>query len=189
MTAVTLGELALASPIVAYGTSLPGSPADGALAILVDSTSNPTYQWLFRYNAAEATYGWECIGGTPKVAVVSTTETAGGTANQWQDLATTGPTFTLPLAGDYLLRWTATLLTGGNGDYSAVGVAVGATSPFTHADTTLSSGSEFATLFSEYRADGMSASDALRLRYFCANRTDNTFQKRRLIVMPIRVTT
>ena len=49
-----------------YGTSLPASPVDGQIAILVDSLTNPTYQWMFRYNAGNTTaYKWEFVGGPP----------------------------------------------------------------------------------------------------------------------------
>jgi hypothetical protein len=48
-----------------YGTTLPAGPVDGQEAILVDSLTNPTYQWRFRYNAGSAlAYKWEFIGGT-----------------------------------------------------------------------------------------------------------------------------
>ena len=49
-----------------YATTLPASPADGQQAILVDSTTSPTYQWLFRYNAGSSqTDKWEFVGGIP----------------------------------------------------------------------------------------------------------------------------
>ena len=83
-----------------YATTLPGSPSDGDLAILVDSTSNPTYKWLFRYNAAEATYKWECIGGNPLVVTTAASSTRTNAA--YGDLADAAtPTFTIPNAGDW----------------------------------------------------------------------------------------
>jgi len=39
------------APSIPYGTSLPTAPVDGQEAVLVDSVTNPTYQWRFRYNA------------------------------------------------------------------------------------------------------------------------------------------
>ena len=45
--------------VVCYGTTLPASPVDGQEAILVDSVTNPTYQWRFRYNAGSTSaYKW-----------------------------------------------------------------------------------------------------------------------------------
>lgn len=49
-----------------YAITLPSSPFDGQEAVLVDSVTNPTYQWRFRYNAGSAnTDKWEFIGGNP----------------------------------------------------------------------------------------------------------------------------
>jgi len=89
---------------IPYGTSLPASPTDGQLAILVDSITNPTYQWEFRYNlGSTSAYKWEFVGGTP------------GVVNDMSDasvnLAATGTwyyfsppiNFTLPRAGQYLV--------------------------------------------------------------------------------------
>src|SRR6478735_5785762 len=57
---------AAAAATVGFGTSFPGSPADGYDYILVDSTSAPTYAWRFRYVAAASTYKWYFIGGVEK---------------------------------------------------------------------------------------------------------------------------
>ena len=40
--------------VIAYGTSLPTAPTDGQEAVLVDNTTNPSYQWRFRYNAGSS---------------------------------------------------------------------------------------------------------------------------------------
>ena len=62
-----------ASP--SYGISLPASPVNGQEAILVDSLSNPTYQWRFRYNAVSSSaYKWEFMGGAPAITEVNTEE-------------------------------------------------------------------------------------------------------------------
>ena len=83
-----------------YGTTLPASPVDGQEAILVDSLTNPTYQWRFRYNAGSSSaYKWEFVGGTPLSAEVYTLETT--TSATYADLATVGPQVTLPRAGDW----------------------------------------------------------------------------------------
>lgn len=90
-----------------YGTSLPGSPADGDEYILVDSTTAPTYQWRFRYNAsASGAYKWEFVGGTPGYHEVDADETtASGT---YAALATAGPLFAIPRAGVYVVEIGAT---------------------------------------------------------------------------------
>jgi len=87
------------NPTASYGTTLPASPADGQEAILVDSLTNPTYQWRFRYNAGSSSpYKWEFIGGAPLHADVFADETWTPTS-AWTD--TTGPRIVLPRAGDY----------------------------------------------------------------------------------------
>jgi hypothetical protein len=54
-------------------TTLP-SPSHGLVALLVDSTTNPSYQWRFRYNAnSTSPYKWEFVGGTPIVVASSST--------------------------------------------------------------------------------------------------------------------
>jgi hypothetical protein len=92
---------------IAYGTSLPASPTDGQLAVLVDSLTNPTYSWMFRYNlGSTSAYKWEYVGGSPG-AVVDMSDAA-------VNLAATGTwyyfsppiNFTLPRAGDYLVTGT-----------------------------------------------------------------------------------
>ena len=84
---------------VSYGTQLPASPVDGQEAILVDSVTNPSYQWRFRYNAASTgTYKWEFVGGT--TAHVEASAAVVVPNSGWNVVA--APTFTLPRAGTYL---------------------------------------------------------------------------------------
>jgi len=90
-----------ATSLTSYGTSLPGSPIDGQEAILVDSTTNPSYQWRFRYNAgSSSSFKWEFIGG-----VELSSEGAGGAmtaVNGWQIWTTSPPAdLTYPRSGDY----------------------------------------------------------------------------------------
>jgi hypothetical protein len=100
------GSWATASAAPGYGTSLPGSPTDGQEYILVDSTTAPTYAWRLRYNAGSAsTYKWEFIGGSP--AVVGVAASQGTASTSYVDLATAGPSFTLPKAGDYDIEFGA----------------------------------------------------------------------------------
>lgn len=83
-------------------TALPGSPNDGDTVVFTDSTSAPTYMWYLRYISAATTYKWYCIGGTPAHIEVLTSETtASGT---YAALATAGPSFTIPLAGDWAIH-------------------------------------------------------------------------------------
>jgi len=93
------GTLSLVGPGM-YGTSFPGSPADGQVFILVDSTTSPTYWWQFRYNAnSSSTYKWEFIGGAPIYANIDTQESVTNTS--YADPTTPGPSITVPRAGSY----------------------------------------------------------------------------------------
>lgn len=95
--------IAAASQSVGYGTALPGSPADGDEFVLVDSTSAPTYAWRFRYNAGSGSaHKWEFVGGSPAFAEVATSEQTSSTS--YVALSTAGPSFALPVAGDYLVE-------------------------------------------------------------------------------------
>lgn len=67
-------------------TSLPGSPSDGQQALLVDSLTAPTYQWLMQYESGitPGSHKWMGIGGTFRQGESSVT---------------------LPNAGDYEIVW------------------------------------------------------------------------------------
>jgi hypothetical protein len=67
------------------------------MTILVDSTSSPSYHWLLRYNSTET--DWDFIGGAPGFDEVTADQTTSSTS--YTDLSTTGPSFALPVAGDY----------------------------------------------------------------------------------------
>lgn len=80
-------------------TSFPTELFDGMVVNYVADSSNGV-QWLLRYRAAgSASYPWEFIGGSPLTADVDTQESTSSTT--LTDLATTGPTVTVPLGGDY----------------------------------------------------------------------------------------
>ena len=94
---VEMANNTAASGTLALVTSLPGSPTDGQECILVDSTSAPTYQWRLRYNST--TTKWHYLGGTPGFHEIATSESTSSTT--YAALATAGPLFALPVAGDY----------------------------------------------------------------------------------------
>jgi hypothetical protein len=94
------------SPIP-YGTTLPTVTYDGMEAILVDSVTNPSYQWRFRYNAqSTSAYKWEFVGGTP-VQVVDNTTQSPPSASTWSIWG--APSFNVPRAGEYLVTLTQQL--------------------------------------------------------------------------------
>jgi hypothetical protein len=107
-----------------YGTSLPASPADGQEAILVDSLTNPSYQWRFRYNAGSSSaYKWEYIGGNPwfATAYVGTWQQFSGSSN-W---VVANPGLAVPRAGDYWINWSAQFNSNQTNTLMQMGAGVG----------------------------------------------------------------
>jgi hypothetical protein len=102
-----------------YGTTLPATPSDGQLAILVDSTTAPTYRWTFRFNNSITTNKWEYIGGTAMISAAQTLSQANTTT--WRFTATL---LTVPRAGVYdtIIRSLTSTGTGAQPLYT-VGVA------------------------------------------------------------------
>ena len=82
-----------------YGTTLPVTPFDGQEHILVDSITNPTYQWRFRYNAGSSSaYKWEYIGGSHWQLIDGAQYTI-TPLNTW--VGSTSTDFIAPRSGDY----------------------------------------------------------------------------------------
>lgn len=103
--ATSLGQVppAIAPAITGYGTSLPTTPYDGQEFVLVDSLTNPTFSWRFRYNAgSSSSFKWEFIGGPPLVGYSAGNVTNGGTTSTWINIV--GTTVTIPRTGDYVIK-------------------------------------------------------------------------------------
>jgi len=88
--------------IGAVGTSFPASPVDGQEYVYAADIPNGVY-WRFVYNTAQA--AWIFSGGSPLSAYVGPTESTVSTG--FTDLATVGPSITLPFAGTYLVEYFA----------------------------------------------------------------------------------
>lgn len=95
----------------APATTLPSSPYDTQQAILVDSTSAPTYAWLMMWSAAASK--WIFLGGSKLFAAVDTSENT--TSSSYTDLATVGPSITVPYAGVYELSYGAVISSANGG--------------------------------------------------------------------------
>jgi len=117
------GKLTQTQVPLGYGTSLPASPVDGQEYVLVDSTTAPTYQWRFRYNAGSSSvYKWEFIGGTPAVVNVA----AGATATGGWVEGDTNCRVTVPRAGDYVVSASGRIYLTTSGTLCQVGIAIAA---------------------------------------------------------------
>lgn len=98
--------------ILAPANFPPANPQDGDLvALQVDATNGVL--WVFRYNAGSSSgFKWEFIGGSPLSHEIPAAESTVST--NYVDLATVGPTVTLPRSGDYDVSFGAHLLDASN---------------------------------------------------------------------------
>lgn len=101
--------------------SLPVSVTGGQLAVFVDSTAAPTYAWLMCWSAVISK--WVFIGGTPAHISIASAETTASTV--FTDLATVGPSFTVPAVGLYeVVVMSGHIQNSGTDDFR-IGISVG----------------------------------------------------------------
>jgi hypothetical protein len=168
---------------VTYGATPPASPNDGDTWILPADTTNGI-MWVFRYRAASASaYKWEFVGGAPTYQRIDTDQ---GTASATPvDLATVGPQFTLPRAGDYTCRFGAEVYnntTAGSEFTALMRAAVTVVAPIYGTGVANLPG----VMSHEAVAAGAAASDVVKLQYWVNSGTGN-WRKRWLSVQPVRV--
>src|SRR5215471_17466810 len=82
-------------------TAPPASPFEGQEVILVDSLTAPTYSWRLRYVGAKTSNKWIFVGGAPAVSEQLASDTT--LSLTYVALSNAGPSFTIPVAGDYLI--------------------------------------------------------------------------------------
>jgi hypothetical protein len=88
---------------VGYGTTLPAGPVDGQEHVLVDTVTNPTWQWRFRYNAGSTSpYKWEFVGGSPLQRVAGESQIL--TLSASVAILAPGGIVTVPRTGDYFVE-------------------------------------------------------------------------------------
>ena len=176
-------------------TALPGSPIDGQVIYYNADPTNGVV-WQLRYRSASASaYKWEFIGGQVLSSTILTRESV-PTTNSFTDLTTVGPSITSPLAGDYVITWTATgenSVTANN--VAGVGISVGGTDPASYAIgvALLDIGDVLLTRpYQKFHRievkTGISASSVIKHRYR-QNQANNQFffSNRFLSIQPIRV--
>ena len=166
-----------------YGTTLPGSPANGDVAVLVDSTSAPSYEWFFRYNSTAGKWMFE--GGPPHIVEITTDQaTLSGT---YTDLGTVGPSFTLPYAGVWIIgvgfRHGAT--TNGTTVTMYMSYDIGATGAV-DADSAacVVSGNQSAY---KIRKKTIASAAALVSKYHLDGTNSNSFRERILTILPVSI--
>lgn len=170
---------------VTYGITLPASPSDGQEAILVDSLVNPTYQWRFRYNAGSTSpYKWEFIGGTDALRTVAADQTT-ATNNSWVNLATVGPDFVTPYAGDWEVFMQGQAYGVATSMY--LGVALGDTTPVVSTSLLASASVQASIPAGKGPLTGVPAGSTLRMRYFMVAAGTGHWSARTMLIHPLRV--
>jgi hypothetical protein len=188
---VLIGDGSWGSPAgsAGYGTVLPATPADGREYILVDSLTNPTYAWRFRYNAGSSSpYKWEFIGGTEANAYISPDQTL-TTTGAWTDLATVGPSFVVPRAGDYDISISAAGYNSAANIQSYIGAGIGAwTTPGLAIVQVSRIAAQLDTAyFGSVRLAALASGAEIRMRYYLVAASTVHYSARRLTVVPVRV--
>jgi hypothetical protein len=172
--------------LVSYGTTLPASPFDGQEAVLVDSVSNPTYQWRFRYNAGSTSaYKWEFVGGAPIQLDSFADWSTASAAYVATDLGAA-----VPHAGDYDVRWSSMhYCDTATGGYTATVVAVSAaaTSDNSAIVNTVLGATESTYGTRDLRVTGVGAGATLTIYAKVSGGGTAHFARRHLVVVPARV--
>jgi len=169
-------------------TGLPPLPNDGQVIYYQSAAmAADGVVWQFRYNAdSVSTYKWEFIGGgalEDNIGVGAAFETT--TSTSYTDLATTGPTITVPLAGDYLVKTWANSVSSVAGNVTQLAVKIGAA-----ATADASAGILGANANSASQAGTAiltaAALDDLKMQYKVSAGT-GSWRNRRMTITPIRV--
>lgn len=182
-------RLAYNVPIV---SALPSSGIDGQI-IRFQSAAMATLGivWEFRYRSG-LTYPWEFVGGGSWFVQIITAETTASTT--YADLATVGPSITMPLKGEYEVSWGASV------DFTAittnrvarVGLSNAGGTP-ADADSIRSGHPNIASLTqSHQKADTVAiaaAGDVLKMQYKAASAGTDTarYASRFMAVTPLHV--
>jgi len=171
---------------ISYGSTPPGSPADGDVWYLPVTAG---VVWQFRYNAGAAgSFKWEFIGGPPFASVIDTDQTPAA-ANAWTTLPTLGPDCVVPRAGDYLADF-ACRVTGGpaaSDVHAAVANASVNNNPVgSQGSASPLVASRFLQIAQHTAAPGLALGNTLRFVVFVTGGSEQ-IGKRTLRVTPVRV--
>jgi hypothetical protein len=180
-----------------FSTSLPASPqAAQPCLFLADATNGVT--WHLRQRLGEpGSYKWYFVGGSEMLGYVATSQSRANTA--YGDLATVGPSITLPVAGDWEVEVGAYAFIGSGGTTANALMSFDWTGGPTASDENACGGEIVASATAamvlldskQSRLTGRAAGDVITARYRSspAPAPANTvnWQYRYLRVRPIRV--
>jgi hypothetical protein len=174
--------------LVAAGTVLPSTPVDGESFYYIADATNGVV-WHLRYRAAATgSYKWEFVGGPALSAEITGEQIT--TSTTYTDLATAGPSITLPLGGDYLVTIAARMINTSNNQFALMSYAIGASAAAdADAINILSSGTSngpIAYSFRERRKTGLGAV-TLTMKYKSSGGGTCGFTDRFIRAIPIRV--
>lgn len=173
----------------------PASPADGDICVLelpatYDPVGGKKMRWILQYNAADAV--WDFLGGPDLYAVIVTQEASASTV--YVDLATVGPSITLPRPGDYDITAEFDVWNSGgtiNGAYN-MGYAIGGSAP---SDATAAKGNGGNTNngpvsgMKRARNLGLVITNVITAKYRLVNGNGTgEYSNRALIATPVRIT-
>lgn len=178
-----------------FVSTLPTDPYDGMEIYYNANTLSSGYHFRYCYTLPDgtlnpATYKWVYLGGSPLFNEVVTGSTR--STNTYGDLAsTTGPTITVPLAGDWLIEVRAGVNTGNATMVGAamsydIGSGAGNASD-NDAVWAQVMAPGFNTSVARVRVKTLTAGVVLTAKYRSANSVSITWGDRAMLATPIRV--
>jgi hypothetical protein len=173
--------------IVPLLTTLSTEKVDGKEFVLCDKLNDSSYTWRLRFTTLTTGNRWDFLGGTPARAAVAAAETT-TTIGSYVNLATLGPRFTIPFAGDYLVRFGCTVIDSAADSQINLGVGVGDfTAPLAEARGHISAANYHQTIIGEAQLNGLGAGAEVRAKYQHAIAGTLTVRDRWLAVTPIHL--
>lgn len=184
--AVPASPLAVAAGPTDWGrvTSLPPSPSVGdTCRCLADKTNGIV--WSLEYDG-EGSFPWKVMGAPPPLwSEITTTE--GTASTSYTNLATVGPSITVPLKGDYDVDIGHRLFSGPAGADILMSYAIGATAAV-DADAANDFGAgQNANFFRPRRKTNLAAGAALVAKYRVSAASEAKWSARWMRVTPVRV--
>jgi hypothetical protein len=167
-------------------TALPGSPSDGDEVLFMDSLTVPTYTWHLRYISGKASNKWQFIGGSPMVAAVTASEAT--TSTSYANLTTSGPSLTLPVAGDYQITYGAMINGGSDNAQPVASFATSAAASDTDRieGAPISAEQTYMSPSRSVKKTGLTAA-AVTMKYKVTSAGSGTFALRWLNIIPIAI--
>lgn len=169
-----------------YETTLPSGAANGReIYYAADATNSIIWHLRYRSAANNSSGAWEFVGGSPLSNTVETYQETAATHSTYQDLATVGPSVTVPRKGNYLVTGMADTRRASTGDFAAVTVKIGNDAA---SDNNIliqnSTGTPNSAAGHKIITVG-SDSTVLKLQYRSFSNNVSGYQYRRLFVTPI----